>query len=114
MLTADVSLSELRQSAMRLPDKERFAIALELQASIPDEYEADDDETLLLRPDVQEGIRAVEAILSGREAGLTEEEAEVELARLEAEVLTERARRFGHTEDFESDEERGGGCAELQ
>jgi len=95
MLTADVSLAEVSRAALSLPDKERFALAIELYQSIPDEYEVDDDETLLRRADVQEGIQGMIDVIEGREQVLSEEEAEIELAKLEAEVLRERAQRRG-------------------
>jgi len=95
MLTADVSLAEISRAALSLPDKERFALALELQASLPDEYEVDDDETLLRRADVQEGIQGAIDVIERRERALSLEEYKAMVSEFEAEAfgVRDRAKR---------------------
>jgi len=89
-LTADVSLAEVSCAVMRLPDAERFALALELHASIPEEYEVDDDETLLRRPDVREGIQGMIDVIEGREQALSLEEYKAMVSEFEAEAFARK------------------------
>jgi len=107
MLTADVSLAEISRAALSLPDKERFALALELHASIPETYEVDDDETLLRRPDVQEGIQGMIDVIEGRERALSFEEYKAMISEFESEVFGARPRAKKQSNFSSTEQEKG-------